>query len=392
MIWKISKTQALIALLVIASLYFRIIEINRPLWSDELITTRTTDINPLLNPLYNGISTNLPLFYYLVKIFEIITLDGINLRYLNVLIYVITILFVYKKYEYLSQTTKSVLLLFLAVSPLQIYYSIELRTYALAQLLLIINFYYFQKKDLNIWFWLTAYLLTLTHYSCYVYLLGIFIFYLITNKSNWNHIYKFVFLGFFGLSLTYLISKNQGFADSTSTSVLSNNFSRFTLNNLIENLLRLREVISVYFNFGLHYYRVENEFLSLIKKLTQILTSFYIVYIFYNYRKNKEKIFNVLLIALLMNLAILLDLAGIMPFGGRYVFPFHFFFLILLGYCFEVSEKISKYLSYTLITIFLLSYLSYDYCLSVSLDIFRGNNDPQGSLYQKCVEQVSKNK
>ncbi len=386
MIWKISKTQALIALLVIASLYFRIIEINRPLWSDELITTRTTDINPLLNPLYNGISTNLPLFYYLVKIFEIITLDGINLRYLNVLIYVITILFVYKKYEYLSQTTKSVLLLFLALSPLQIYYSIELRTYALAQLLLIINFYYFQKKDLNIWFWLTAYLLTLTHYSCYVYLLGIFIFYLITNKSNWNYIYKFVFLGFFGLSLTYLISKNQGFADSTSTSVLSNNFSRFTLNNFIENLLRLREVISVYFNFGLHYYRVENEFLSLIKKLTQILTSFYIVYIFYNYRKNKEKIFNVLLIALLMNLAILLDLAGIMPFGGRYVFPFHFFFLILLGYCFEVFEKISKYLSYTLITIFLLSYLSYDYCLSVSLDIFRGNNDPQGSLYKSCLK------
>jgi hypothetical protein len=386
MIWKISKTQALIAILVVASLYFRIIEINRPLWSDELITTRTTNVNPLLNPLYNGVSTNLPLFYYLVKIFEIITVGNINLRYLNLLIYICTILFVFKKYEGLSQITKNALILFLALSPLQIYYSIELRTYILAQLLIIINFYYFQKKDLNIWFWITAYLMTLTHYSCFVYLLGIFIFYLITNKSNWNQIYKFIMLGLFGLSITYLISKNQGFADSTSTSVLSNNFSRFTIDNLLENLLRLREVISVYYNFGLHYYRVENEFLALIKKLTQILTGCYIIYIFYNFRKNKEKIFNVLFIALLMNLAILLDLAGIMPFGGRYVFPFHFFFLLLLGYCFEVSEKISKYLSYFLILTFLMSYLSYDYCLAVSLDIFKGNNDPQGSIYKSCIK------
>ena len=391
MIWKISKNHFFVAVLLLTSLYFRIIEINRPLWADELITIRTLTINPLHNPLYNGISTNLPLFYYFVKFFEIITLGWINLRYLNILIYIITILFVYKKYEYLSQTTKSALLLFLALSPLQIYYSIELRTYALAQFLIIINFYYFQKKEFNIWFWISAYLLTITHYSCFIYLLGIFIFYFITNKSNWTQIYKFIILGIFGMIVTFLISKNQGFSDSTSTSVLNNNFSRFTSNNLLENLLRLREVVTVYFNFGLHYYRVENEFLALIKKLTQAVIGFYIVYIFYNYRKNKDKIFNVLFITLLMNLAILFDLAGIMPFGGRYIFPFHFFFLLLLGYCFEVSGKVSKYLSYTLISIFLLSYLTYNYCLSVSLDIFRGNNDPQGSLYQKCVEKISKN-
>jgi hypothetical protein len=156
------------------------------------------------------------------------------------------------------------------------------------------------------------------------------------------------------------------------------------LNNFSENILKLREVLTVYFNFGLHYYRVENEFLSLIKKFTQALTAFYVVYVFYNYRKNKEKILNILLISLLLIIAILLDLVGIMPFGGRYVFPFHFFFLLTLSYCLEDSIKISKYVAFILFSVFLISYLSYDYCLSRSLDIFKGNNDPQGSIYKNC--------
>jgi len=392
MIWKISKSKLIYILLFIAFLYFRIIEINRPLWADELITVRTTFINPIANPLYNTVSTNLPLFYYSVKLFEILTFGLINLRYLNIILSAFTIIFIFKKYENLSKLVKILLIVFLIISPLQIYYSIELRAYTLAQLLLIINFYYFQKKDFNKWFWISSYLLCLTHYACYVYLLSVAIFYFLQNKGNWNQVYKFITLGVFGSLITYLVSRNVGFSDSTGLSIINNNFSRFNFSNILENVLKIRETVAVYYNFGLHYYRVENDFLSIIKKLTQILIGIYVIITIINYKKHKQELQNMLFLGSLFFFSIILDLAGIMTFGGRYVFPFHFLYLLILAYFLEIVYKTNKYLCYGLAVIFITAFLTYNYCLSINLDIFRGSNDPQGSLYQKCVEKISKNK
>ena len=88
--------------------YYRIIEINRPLWGDELITLKTLNSNPLLNPFYAGVSTNLPLFYYLIKIYDLVTLNFLNLRSLNILLAIATILFVFKKYNFISNFQKAV--------------------------------------------------------------------------------------------------------------------------------------------------------------------------------------------------------------------------------------------------------------------------------------------
>jgi hypothetical protein len=372
--------------LIFGFFYFRIIEINRPLWADEIITIKTLDINPLTNPLYNGISTNLPLFYYLVKIFSLI-LPNISPRYLCISLSFISLVFLFFKYEKMDSKVKGILLLFLAFSPIQIYYSIELRTYILAQLLIIINYYYFSESKLNKYFWLTGFLLILTHYSCYIYLLSIFLIYFLNHRNNVKTIINFIILGLFGIVLVLLISKNSGFSDSTQSSILNGNFSRLNPKYFLENALKLREVITIYYNFGLHYYRVENNFLSIFKKITQVLFLTYLIIL--TFKKgvlSSENIKVFLLFSLLMFFSILFDQAGVMPFGGRHIFPFQFFYLIFISQILTEVFKKSRVLSLLIIVFLLSSYFSYDYCLSKNLGIFTGNNDPQGILFSECIK------
>ena len=74
----------LLIFLNIIFVLLRLPDFYRPLWNDELITLRTVLVNPLENPLYNGVSTNLPLFYYLVKLFSFI-FEGDNLRIISLI-------------------------------------------------------------------------------------------------------------------------------------------------------------------------------------------------------------------------------------------------------------------------------------------------------------------
>lgn len=373
---------------VLLFLYYRFFEISRPLWGDELITIKTLSSNPFLNPFYSGISTNLPLYYYLLKFFEIITANFLNLRILNIVLAALTIIFVAKKYNFINYFQKLTLILFLALSPIQIYYSIELRTYLLAQFLILINYYYFTKKDFNLFFWITAIALLFTHYACYIYLFGIFLYLLIKRNLNLNLILRFALLGLIGFATLIMISKNPGFSDSTASSALSGNFSRLTLNNLLENILKLREVITIYYNFGLHYYRLENSFLSIFKKFIQILFLVYGIFVIFRNKKISDfESQNLIIFILLMLGSIFADLMGIMPFGGRHIFPFHFLYLLILATIISKIYEANKAISYFILGIILSTYLLYNTCLSFNLKDFVGNNDPQGVLISKCINK-----
>lgn len=389
MTFKLGKNILYITLFLLAFFYFRLVEIDRPVWSDEYITLSTVEVNPILNPLYNRYSTNLPLYYYLVKIVSFISTDIYTLRSLNILLSLLTILFIYKKYENFSSLTKKLIIIFIGFAPIQIYYSIELRTYVLAQLLIVINFYYFQKKDFNKWFYISTFFLLITHYSCLIYLLAIYLSMLISKTSK-KEVVKLTSLGFLGVFILYLISQNTGFSDSTASTVLNQNFRRFSLSNFGENILRLREVITIYYHYGLHYYRIENEFLSNFKKGIQFLFFIYGLYLLINFKSllsYPERAKNILFFALLMLITIFFDLLGIIPFGGRHIFPFYFFFLLIFSDALKMVFDYSKKIGITLSIVVLLSYFSYNFCLSLNLDIFVGNNDPQGSLFNKCINR-----
>lgn len=369
--------------------YFRIIEINRPFWADELITLKTLETNPFYNPLYNGVSTNLPLFYYLVKIFQVITSNSINIRFLNILISFVTLVFVYIKYSNKYQILRYTLITFLTLSPIQIYYSIELRTYALAQLLIILNYYFYKEKKYTLIFWISSFLMLLTHYSCYIYLAVIFIL-SSKDKLDIKIIRNYLILGLSGLAIIFLISKNTGFGNSTTNSVLNGDFSRFQFDYIYENILKLREVLSIYYNFGLHYYRVENSYLSLFKKIIQIFIAISIVIGIIKRKSWGKEIYQLcILMGLLMFFSIIFDLSGIMPFGGRHIFPFQFFYILLISKIIEQLSQKNIYLASIFIIFFSLSYFSYDFCLSQTLDIFTGNADPQGVIFKECVQKIS---
>jgi hypothetical protein len=367
--------------------YFRLAELNRIVWKDELITLKTLNVNPFFNPFYYTVSTNLPLYYYLLKLYEILTFNLLNLRFLNILVGFLTIYFVYKKYNFISKFQKIILILFLILSPLQIFYSLELRTYLLAQFLIVINYYFYVNKDFSKKFWLTVPFLLITHYACYLYLLAIFVYGIYKNFFTKKQVINFLICGLFGFFILLLIYISPGFSESARHSVLSGNFSRFEIGSIVENIFRIREVVTIYYNFGLHYYRLENFYLSLFKKFIQGLLLLYLIYIFLKFKNVRDlEIQNIVIFVLLMVFSVFMDFLGIIPFGGRHLFPFHFIYLLILSSVISKIYDFRNYLGVACLLFILFSYLMYNICLVKSITHFKGFGDPQGVLISKCIE------
>jgi len=370
----------------------RIPDFYRPLWSDELISLRTTLVNPLSNPLYDGVSTNLPLYYYLIKLFSTF-FSAENLRITSLIVSIIILnifLYRYIKEKELVYFVASILLTF---SPIQIYYSTELRTYILTELLLVWQFFYLKDylegKKVNLYLWGTIIFLSLvSHYTAYIFVLATILVLIYKEKRiSENLIKTFFFPCLAGLFVLISISGNQGFTDSTDTSILNLDFSRFSLLNIQENFLRLVEVLTVYYHFGLHYYRLDGLFTSLFKKFMYF---FLLVPLIWTFIKNKFSNsflnFTLSLLSLCLIFAIIFDLSGFIIFAGRYIFPFHFIYLILIALVLAEIYKFKKILALSIIGIFLISYNLYNNCLYQQLEIYRGNNDPQGKLVQSCFK------
>jgi uncharacterized membrane protein len=114
-------------------------EANRPFWNDEIISLKTLPIDLLHNPFFFGVTSNLPLFFYILKIWALVFNTGViwHLRLLPLLLSLLTliiwVIFLNKNFGYL---VGFIFGLFFAATPLQVYYSTELRPYILVQLLL----------------------------------------------------------------------------------------------------------------------------------------------------------------------------------------------------------------------------------------------------------------
>lgn len=381
-------------LIVIVFIAFRVFDINRPLWNDEIISINTTKINFWENPLYNGTSTNLPLYYYILKIGSLIGLENQSLRYVSVFISVVTLIFILSAYH---RTKSSMILIFLIVftiSPLQIYYSQEMRTYIFSQLLLIIlTFFLFKienKQLINLLFiGFTVFLALISHYTSFIFIASMILYLTFTKKWDRKLLVSFVIPIFFALLVFFSISQNKNFDDSLEESVVNLDFSKLSLFDLRENVLRTNELLTIYYNFGLHYYRVEPEFLGFFKKFMYfnfLLFGFLIVYL--KKYKNHNFLMLLSLFGCVILISILMDMFGFMDFGGRYQFPFHFLFLIGIAYYLKLLFNFNKVLFALIFSVFIGTYILSDYCLWKNLDIFIGGGDPQGILFSKCYEKV----
>ena len=382
----------LLGLLNLIYILIRLPDFYRPLWSDELISIRTTNVNPLNNPLYDGVSTNLPLFYYFIKIFSFF-FTGENLR-ITSLIFSIVILNLFL-YRYLKEKNNYYLIasVLITFSPIQIYYSTELRTYMFTQLLLIIQFYflvdYLNKKKTNYFFWaITIFLSLISHYTSYIFVFSVGLYLIFKEKKLSEALLKaFIFPSILGFLVLISVSGNYGFSDSTERSILNLNFERFTIFNLKENFLRLIEVVTIYYNFGLHYYRLDELFTSLFKKSMYFFFLIPVIWIFLK-SKFQNQILNLTatILTLCLFFAILFDLSGFIAFAGRYIFPFNFIYILFISIVLNEILKIKKIYFLLLLMIFIISYNLYNTCLFHQLNIYKGNEDPQGRIIQNCFK------
>ena len=376
----------------VLNVFMRIPDFYRPFWSDELITIKTTLVNPLTNPLYDGFSTNLPLFYYFVKIFSFL-FQNENLR-ISSLFFSIILLNIFL-YRYLKNNEILYLItaIFIPFSPIQIYYSTELRTYMLTQLLLVLQFFFLKDhlegKKVNYYLWgFCIFLSLISHYTAYIYLVASGLYLIVKEKKISESVIKsYIFPSIIGFLVLVTISGNSGFSNSTENSILNLKFSRFQISNIKENILRLNEVLTIYYNFGLHYYRLDNLFTSLFKKFIYFIFLIPFVWVLFK-NKFKNQTLNLIFVLLITSLflAISTDLMGFIVFAVRYIFPFHFLYLLLLSFIIKELFYLNKIFFVVIIAIFLIAFNLYSYCLFTQLKIYVGNGDPQGKIIQSCFK------
>lgn len=202
--------------IIILGLLLRLVNLNQSLWLDEAISALAArDFS------YSGIifdflkADNHPPFYYLLLKFwsSFFGFSEISLRSLSVIFGVLTVYLIYlivKKIEIRNKKTALLAALFLATSPLHVYYSQEVRMYPVITflgLLLIYTYLFLLEEKTKIWkfavFSLLIFLSLATDYVM-VFLMPVFLIYPFFKKSDLKFKLR-IFLSFIPAFLIFLI-------------------------------------------------------------------------------------------------------------------------------------------------------------------------------------------
>ena len=382
------------SLILVLFIWTRLFDIQRPYWKDEYISIKTTHVNIFENPLFNSVTTNLPLYYYLLQIGVFTGLNETNLRYVSLAISCFTLFLIFYIHKRTKNNLYLILIFFVFLSPLQIYYSQELRTYILTQFLLILFMYYLFKIETKVLvnykiFTFIVFLSLISHYTSFIFLFSVASYLTIFKKWTKPLIFSLLVAFIAGMTVVGLVSNNKNFDDSIDKTALNLNFQNLSLFDFRENILRTNELLTIYYNFGLHYYRIEPEFLSFFKKFMYFNFLLFAFLIFRNkiYQNNHFKMIFTIFASIIV-FSILFDLLGFIDFGGRYQFPFHFIYLIGLAFYLKILGDFNKFLFFVILFVFLGTYALSNFCLWQNLEMFIGNGDPQGVLFTKCYEKA----
>ncbi len=141
-----------IIVILILALGLRLTGINQSLWLDEAISANVAKlpIGEIINSFSVG-DFHPPVFYWFLSLWtKIFGNNVVMLRLSSVLFSLVAIYFVYLIGKKIKNKKVGILAaLFLAVNPLFVYYSQELRMYSMATMWLIIGFYFFIKIKNN---------------------------------------------------------------------------------------------------------------------------------------------------------------------------------------------------------------------------------------------------
>lgn len=394
--WKL-----LVGLVLIIGVILRIQEISRPLWFDENITITSLTVNPLKNPLYSGITTNLPLYFWLLRLVQLVpNMDEIGiLRIFGLALNTLTGILAF--YALIYSLRKRVGWIFFSIfllSPIQIHYSAELRPYVLSQLMCCLLFIIVSRKIWNLKHLVVFNLVTvagmLTHYSFYIFYMATSV-YIIGSSKNIRLILKLSILpAVLALLIAKIYFSNPLFIDSLEgLELIRNTASPITRILDIDNVSRIKEVLSNYYYFGLYYYRLDFWAQFILKKLLLIL---FITGLGFAVIKRKSKdITNIKASIVILSVCLAVSLSGekfgYYPFGGRHIMPFSFLLYIIVAYGLSEMMTINrfvKHLSIFVLVVVLTSFLFFQGCSQLFRDIYTGTGDPQGTIYSYCVKNL----
>lgn len=373
--------------------YLRLININRPFWADEAVSLRTLGVSLTSNPLFYGVSTNLPLFYYALQIFQIFPAISPQIyRLLPLLFNFLTLAFVYQYLKSKHSNRLALCFAFLfSLAPIQVYYATELRAYSLAQFLIAIQVISLfevlrgSKKYLSL-FLVSSLLSFLTHYCGYIifgvgFLLTILIF-IRQRRISKSLLAIFSCLLLFGMLIFSLMLKGPTFSSSMSTVGhdkinLSNLGSMFTG----PSIERVKEVVTFYYWYGLYYYEAEPWTQFFMKKISLVLILLGALFMWTNRRNINDRLVYFVMLLLLPSLVLALagEKLGLYPFGGRHIMPYSFILYIFFSY---VISKIYLKTRTILIILLLIGIClgTFSYCGSKNI-----SQTDQGSIYSQCV-------
>jgi len=377
--------------------YLRLRGIQRPFWQDELISLSTLNANILNNPFYFGVSTNLPFFYYILKIYSyFLNTFNISMQYYRIL----PLIFNLATLVYLSYHTKKrwglsvsiICSLFFCLSPIQVYYSLELRAYSLIQLLLCIQAFKFldilNNKNNYSSFLLVSILSILTHYCAYIMIAGEFLL-LIILKVLKKDIKLKLFLNFsllLFISLGIFLTMGQSQQFSKSINFLSGYNRNITIPDMISfsSLVRIKEVITFYYFFGLYYFQADPWIQFSVKKISLLLIFIGLLFIYKNRDKHTLRDISMLFSLLIINLTISLfgEYLGLYFFGGRHIMPFSFLIYIYLSWVLSVLYRKSKLTTLLIVYIFY-TLILFSYCSTTGVP-----ETEQGNLITQCINRL----
>jgi len=199
---------------------------QKNLWFDEIFSWRLTEGS--FNDIINGTIADIhpPFYYFVLKIWKIIAGDSVfSMRLLSVLLASTAIFFIYPISKQFLGTAESLLvLIFYSVSPLNLFYSQEVRMISLNLLLNAGSIYCFiklQHLDQNIKYFKTsstylfitfAVLSVYTHYFSFFTIAATVIYALIINRNNFKKCILYVkiyaiILFFYSIWIPVMISQ-----------------------------------------------------------------------------------------------------------------------------------------------------------------------------------------
>lgn len=389
----------LILSILILHTLLRVINISHALWLDEWITIHTLSINIFKDPLLLSQTTNLPLYFYLFRLWHLLVkeIEVVNLRLFSVTISTILLLTWYKYFK----DNKIILVFFtilLAVSPLQIYYSQELRPYILVELLLSFQFVFLVKyiyTKQNIFLYLLGVASTLgflTHYSFHFPTIIISLIIVFLSKKYKD--IKLISLGIFLITVSFSIFLYYTHVFSVKSSMkgveLQNQLfnspsGMFIYLKSIPN--KLKEVVSFYYWFGLHYFLVSSFIQFWFKKI--ILLSFVSI-VYLSIKKIKDIELRLAIVVLLGSLliSICLEFIGIYPYGGRHIMPFSIYLYLIFAYGFKWIYSKYKIVAIALFLVLVSILLFHTTCESMLLPKDYESTVAHDKAYSVCVDRV----